>query len=317
MGNKKSKLLMGLAILSLLAGLALLTIFAPPKKITSTVELNQSGPVAYATSDLYNTQNGQADIEVDGPGKIFVGQASDADIKSWVANAAHTEITGLNKDNSAQQNFVDGEKTVPNPDGADIWISQNTGDKVLTTQWKNPDANTKWGLLVASDGTQPVPKTITFTWNNTHKNPFAWPLVSLGLLLAAASWYMKDQESDPLAQELKKAKKAKKTKTVQATGAQAVTEPIEQLDTVPHSAHLRTTSSPQHHSAQTLFPHQETLHTANTAQHGSISYNGIVQQQDPTNLEDIPTFDPDLYLDDDEEDAPLPSRRQLREKGEL
>ncbi len=77
---------------------------------------------------------------------------------------------------------VDGEATAPSPAGSDLWVSTENASGDLDYTW-NPPADGEWSLLVAGDGTQPAPSSISMTFPNSATTPWAVPLIVLGIII--------------------------------------------------------------------------------------------------------------------------------------
>ncbi|MFT4245697.1 MAG: hypothetical protein QM571_04140 [Micrococcaceae bacterium] len=310
----KTKLLTGLGALAVIIGLALLTFFAPPEKITSTAELNQGAPIANITPDVYNFRSGGADIEVDGPGKVFVAQAPQNDIQQWIGKAANTSVDKVDRKGNISTTFKNGDKTVPNPDGNDTWIAQNTGQGNVKMHWENP-SKTNWGLIIASDGTNPAPKTVSITWTNNHKNPFAIPLLVLGALLLAAATFLKYRNSDPVAKSIRETKKADKKEAKQLKKDKKLRKAQKPRKSA--KADITDTKSP-HNIDETgptelidqVEPKVETAQTVQVPMQEETEHNVNSQVKEPEEFD----IDAELAKYDEEIDKPLPSRRELRKR---
>ncbi|MFT4185736.1 MAG: hypothetical protein QM613_00655 [Micrococcaceae bacterium] len=318
----KTKLLTGLGALAVITGLVLLTFFAPPAKITSTAELNQGAPVANITPDVYNFRANGADIEVDGPGKVFVAQAPQSDIKQWIGKAANTSVDTVDRKGNISTTFKNGDKTVPNPDGNDTWITQHVGQGSVKMHWENPD-KTNWGLIIASDGTNPAPKTVSITWTNNHKNPFAIPLLVLGTLLLAVAAFIKYRNSDPVAKNMREVKKASKKEAKQLkknskkprvkkgnkkprksakAGLVSIKSKANNLNTIEETGPTDLIDQVE--------PRVDTAKTAQVPMQEEIKHNIDSQVNEPEEFD----IDAELAKYDEEIDKPLPSRRELRKR---
>lgn len=173
---------MAIGALLVLLGIGQLTWWAPPETVTVAVPADaRSGPVTVIDAGAKEGEAEDIDITVESEGAftLAVGRASDVD--AWVGDAAHLTITGVGEDELITE-FAEGEQTVPNPSGADLWTSEETAEGTLTHRWLDPGEG-EWSILVAGDGETPAPTAISITSPNDTATPWAVPLMILGALL--------------------------------------------------------------------------------------------------------------------------------------
>ncbi|WP_458115255.1 hypothetical protein [Arthrobacter sp. D2-10] len=173
---------MVIGTLLVLLGIGQLTWWAPPATVTVAVPADApSGPVTVIDAGAKEADAEDIDITVESEGAftLAVGRASDVD--AWVGEAAHLTITGVGE-NELQTEFAEGEDTVPNPSGADLWTSEETAEGTLTHRWLDPGEG-EWSILIAADGEAPAPTAISVTSPNDTATPWAVPLIILGALL--------------------------------------------------------------------------------------------------------------------------------------
>lgn len=173
---------MAIGALLVLLGIGQLTWWSPPETVTMAVPDDaQSGPVTVIDAGVKQPDAETLDINVqsDGEFTLAVGRANDVD--AWVGDAAHLRITGLGED-QLETEFTDGEQTVPNPSGSDLWTSEEAAEGSLTHRWENP-AEGQWSILVAADGETPAPTAVSITMPNDSTTPWAVPLIIVGALL--------------------------------------------------------------------------------------------------------------------------------------
>ncbi len=167
----------------MLLGIGQRTLWAPAETVTFSVpEGTASGPVTVIDAGARDDDAADIDISVkgEGPFTLAVGRASDVD--AWVGGAAHLRVTGVGED-ALETSFTEGEPTVPDPRGADLWTSEETADGSVTHQWINP-AEGEFSILLVSDGTAAAPSDISITKPNDRSTPFAVPLIIAGALVA-------------------------------------------------------------------------------------------------------------------------------------
>ncbi len=170
-------------VLLMLIGIGQRTFWAPPETVTFSVPAGaETGPVTVIDAAARNNDAGDVDITVKsgGPFTLAVGRAADVD--AWVGDAAHLRVTGVG-DEELETEFTEGEATVPDPRGADLWTSEETAEGSVSHSWINP-AEGDFSILLVSDGTAAAPSDISITEPNDASTPLAVPLIVAGALIA-------------------------------------------------------------------------------------------------------------------------------------
>jgi hypothetical protein len=173
-----------LGLLTLLAGIGQRTIWAPSETFTASAPADAAGaPITLIDQNLRTLHGGTVKIDIEGDGNFMLAAGRPDDVEAWVGQAAHNTITGVSEDEkSLQVEHADGEAAAPNPAGSDLWVSTENASGELEYSW-TPPADGDWTLLLASDGTQPAPASISMTFPNDTSTPWAVPLMVLGSLL--------------------------------------------------------------------------------------------------------------------------------------
>ena len=176
-----------LGLLTLLAGIGQRTIWAPSETFTASAPADAAGaPLTVIDQDLRTLHGETVKINIEGDGNFLLAAGRPDDVDAWVGGAAHNTIAGVSEDGkSLQVEHSDGEATVPNPAGSDLWVSTENASGELEYSW-TPPADGDWTLLQASDGTRPAPASISMTFPNDTSTPWAVPLMVLGSLLVLA-----------------------------------------------------------------------------------------------------------------------------------
>ncbi|ASN20846.1 hypothetical protein [Arthrobacter sp. YN] len=181
---KTAALLVLLGLLTMLAGIGQLTFWAPSETVTASVPSDtKAAPLTVIDPKLIALHEGPVKIKIQGEGNFMVATARPDDVEAWVGETAHTTLTGVSADQkSLEATSVDGEATAPSPAGSDLWVSTEDASGELDYTW-NPPADGEWSLLVAADGTQPAPSSISMTFPNNATTPWAVPLIVLGIII--------------------------------------------------------------------------------------------------------------------------------------
>jgi len=193
-----------LGLLTLLAGIGQRTIWAPSETFTASVPADAAAaPLTVIDQKLRTLHGGTVKIDIQGDGNFMLATGRPDDVSAWVGKATHNTITGVSADEkSLTVEHADGEGTVPNPAGSDLWVSNENASGELEYTW-TPPADGDWSLLLASDGTKPAPASVSMTFPNDTSTPWAVPLMVLGgllivggVVLALLSARKKDGEGD-------------------------------------------------------------------------------------------------------------------------
>ncbi|MBP2216160.1 hypothetical protein [Arthrobacter sp. CAN_C5] len=188
-----------IGVLLMLVGIAQLTFLSPSETVTASVPAGtESGPVTVIDAGAKEPGADDVDITVrsEGTFTLAVGRASDVD--AWVGDAAHLRVTGIEED-GLQTTFTDGEQTVPDPSGSDLWTSEETAEGSVTHRWLDP-ADGDWSILLASDGENPAPTNVSITWPNDETTVWAVPLIVIGaliVLIGIALFFRKPKRERP------------------------------------------------------------------------------------------------------------------------
>lgn len=184
---KTAALLVLLGLLTMLAGIGQLTFWAPSETVTASVPSDtKAAPLTVIDQKLIDLHDGPMKIKIQGEGDFIVATGRPDDVQAWVGETAHNTLTGVSADQkSLEVTSADGEATAPSPAGSDLWVSTEDASGELDYTW-NPPADGEWSLLVAGDGTQAAPSSISMTFPNNATTPWAVPLIVLGIIIILA-----------------------------------------------------------------------------------------------------------------------------------
>ena len=176
-----------LGLLTLLAGIGQKTIWAPSETFTASAPSDAAeAPLTVIDQKLRTQQGGTVKINVEGDGNFLLAVGRPDDVAAWVGQTAHNTVTGVSeKKDALVVEHAAGDATAPNPAGSDLWVSTESASGELEYSW-TPPADGEWSLLLATDGTQPAPSSISMTFPNDTSTPWAVPLMVIGGLLILA-----------------------------------------------------------------------------------------------------------------------------------
>lgn len=173
---------LGLVVLFL--GIGQKTFWAPPERVSVALPSSvQQAPLTVVDPAFAKFGDGKVDLDIKGDGAFTVAVGRPDDVAAWVDKTAHNTVKGADAEGKALDvQHVDGEAKAPNPAGADIWASTQSGNGDLKFAWSAPDQG-DWSLVIASDGTKPAPSQLEFSYANDTSTPWSVPLMVLGGLL--------------------------------------------------------------------------------------------------------------------------------------
>ncbi|WP_313815947.1 hypothetical protein [Citricoccus sp.] len=188
-------LVLGLA--AIFGAVGLQTIWAPPATLTATtdqssVDAAPEAPLTVITGGINEVAEDPVDYTLTGDGDYTVMLGQTRDIEAWIGDAAHNTVTGVEtevpdgQDPQVVVEHTEGEATVPDPAGSDLWVDTQEASGTIDQRWSVPSEG-DWSLLVATDGTEPAPAEMTVSWTNTlGDSPWIVPLAIIGGLLVLA-----------------------------------------------------------------------------------------------------------------------------------
>ena len=169
---------------ALFVGIGQKTFWAPPETVTATMpELSGTAPLTVIEPSINDPAIAPVELKIEAEGEFTASLGRSYDVEAWVADAAHVSLTGIDRTaHQLQAELVEGEEQVPNPAGADIFFDSQSAQGEMTYRWTAPD-NGSWSLLLAADGKDAAPASISVTYANDDAMPWALPLIIIGALL--------------------------------------------------------------------------------------------------------------------------------------
>ena len=188
----------------LLLGIGQRTFLAGPSEISFPVDTVAETGYAVVSGAEFGKLPGQANVVVKG-GEAFVATGSERDVQGWVAEFPHAELSvdterqrlmsalvaGAVVD-EADAPAADAEKAAPtglDPRGSDLWLEERsldaTASDVEVQSLRVPvSLADDQAVLIASNGTDPVPSDLSLVWVQDRDTPWAGPLLVAGGLFA-------------------------------------------------------------------------------------------------------------------------------------
>jgi len=175
-------------------GIAQRTLLAEPDEAAISATQNSGAAVTIIDGKTLNTYDGSQTLTISGGAEVFAAYGRTSDVLAWVGDASYNAVSYDSKTDALTSKLVKGsEKTVPDPNGSDLWIDDYKKDKTLTLTVNVPD---DISFIIVSDGTKAAPADIRLSWPLDNSTPFAGPLIvggavvliiGLGLLLWATN----------------------------------------------------------------------------------------------------------------------------------
>lgn len=176
-------------------GVGLLTIWASDEVPTAQSQEVQDAPLTVISDDLIDPDAEREEFTISAEGEYTIALARTQDIEAWVGDAAHVSIGAVQQGEedapaTIETQFTDGEATVPDPSGSDLWAASETTEGDLRYRWSAPDDTGEWSLLLFRDGEEPAPSNVTVELPEEEESPLGTVLIVLGALLILVGIYL-------------------------------------------------------------------------------------------------------------------------------
>ncbi|MCG7414156.1 glycosyl transferase [Microbacterium aurum] len=173
-----------LAALMIGAGIAQRTVFQGPKTQSQAISVTGDAPYVLIDGAVLNSHDGSQTLRVQEDGTIFAAYGRTADLEAWLTPSDYTHITEddgeiASEAVSAKNPSAAGSEPI-SPVGSDLWLDEFQQDDVLITPLQLP---ADMSLLVATDGVEPAPSSLSLTWPTGATTPWAGPLIVGGSIL--------------------------------------------------------------------------------------------------------------------------------------
>lgn len=177
------------------------TLWAPSDTITASATVKKSGDLIVVEPGVLNLYETPATLTIKSHGDLSISRAKADDVKAWVGNSPHTDITGLKSEHRLATTAKKGTAPPADPRGDDLWVKQSTGTNTMSMKWDRDAGRT--AFLIASDaanhagdkndkqadkdsGTKSAAKSgteVSISWPSHATTPWAVPLMVIGGVL--------------------------------------------------------------------------------------------------------------------------------------
>ncbi|WP_113902622.1 hypothetical protein [Brevibacterium sanguinis] len=154
------------------------TLWAPEETITATAQIDAGAPAVVVDPGMLNLYQTPATLTAEGSGELTIAHAPAENVDAWVGESASARVTGLAPEGGLTVKAQDGEPSVPDPRGADLWDAEVTGTDRVSLEWTG-EAN-RTGFLISGTGEPGQVETVTLSWPNQAETPWALPLMIIG-----------------------------------------------------------------------------------------------------------------------------------------
>ncbi|KUG57725.1 hypothetical protein [Nesterenkonia jeotgali] len=194
-------------------GVGLLTVWASDEVPTAATQEVQDAPLTVIGEDLIDPEQEREEFTISAEGEYTIALARTQDIEAWVGDAAHVTIGAVQEGTedapaTIETQYTEGEATVPDPSGSDLWAASETTEGDLRYRWSAPDDSGEWSLLIFRDGEEPAPAAVTVELPEEEDSLLGTVLIVLGalsillgifLLYRALAARRRDREAEPAA----------------------------------------------------------------------------------------------------------------------
>jgi hypothetical protein len=173
-----------LAIVSFVIGVILVglgvgqrTVFAPPTSTVAQASVSSGAPVTVIPGSTLTANGGYQRVRASGSGgTAFAAYGRTSDVDAWIAKARHTTLSYDAVKGDLRGRTTGSEKTVPDPEGSDLWYGEWQGKKLDFTVRLPKDTS----ILIVSNGKAAAPSSVSVTWPRDTATPLVGPLLTAG-----------------------------------------------------------------------------------------------------------------------------------------
>ena len=168
-------------------GVAQRIILKPADHVTVAADVPSGVHYVLVPGKVLQSREGQQRLRLAGASTTFAAYGRTSDVTAWLSGQRYAELQvddrgALTKPVVRTAKVVAGLRGgTPDPDGADLWIDQRSGQRSLDWSLRIPAS---MSVLVASDGAAAAPSDLRLTWPVRTGTPLAVPLIIAGGALA-------------------------------------------------------------------------------------------------------------------------------------
>jgi len=187
----------------LLVGIGERTVWHPPAIINREINLGGSAPFIILNHSVLSLYPGNPTLKVVSDRFSFIAVGRQSDVKSWVGNSNHSDVTavGTGSDAKVTAGIASGADLVANPANSDLWRQEIGVAGEVSMRINTADSA---AVLVASTGFEKAPGTLVLSWPIVFDStPSRILLISGTVFLFAAvvvnwwAWYQMRKERGP------------------------------------------------------------------------------------------------------------------------
>lgn len=173
-----------LAALMVGTGIAQRTVLQGPKTDSQAIEVASDAPYVLIDGGVLTSHDGAQNLRVQENGTIFAAYGRTTDLHAWLAPSDYTQVSVEDGEivstavSASTRPAADAQPM--SPIGSDLWLDEFQQDDVLITPLQLP---ADMSLLVATDGIEPAPSTLSVSWPTGATTPWAGPLIVGGSIL--------------------------------------------------------------------------------------------------------------------------------------
>jgi hypothetical protein len=162
-------------------GIAQRTILAEPDEVAVSASSNSGAAVTVIDGDTLNAFDGSQTLTIDGTKTVFAAYGRTSDVLAWIGDASYNAVSYDAKKDVLTSKLVKGsEKTVPDPNGSDLWIDDYKKTDTLTLTVNVPS---DISFIIISDGKKAAPTNIRLSWPLDNSTPWSGPLLVGGSII--------------------------------------------------------------------------------------------------------------------------------------
>lgn len=173
-------------------GVAQRTFFLPPSTVDQSVQTESQAPYLLIGSDALRSHDGAQTLTIEGSGgPVFAAYGRTADVEAWLQGSAYDRIRADDAGDALQVESVaadpDGAENVASgsadPAASDLWLERFSSEGTLYRTLNLPEG---YSVIVASNGVDPAPSTVTVSWPLSNATPWVGPTLVAGLVFLVA-----------------------------------------------------------------------------------------------------------------------------------